>query len=95
MPQVFKGNEMIKVFSKAGCPHCDIAKAVLKRHGYKYEEIRIDEDEDAKEFVLGKGHRTVPQIYLDNKLLVEGGASGLKKLTTKQLAIRIREVNGN
>lgn len=86
---------MIKVYSKHGCPQCDLAKLLLTRHGYSYEEIRIDGDEDAMKFVLGEGHKTVPQIYLDKTLLVKGGASALKQMTTKQLAIRIREINGN
>lgn len=86
---------MIKVYSKHGCPHCDVAKLLLTSHGYTYEEVRIDEVQSAKEFVLSNGHKTVPQIYLGETLLVEGGAAGLKKMTTKQLAIKIREINGN
>ena len=86
---------MIKVYSKNGCPHCDVAKLLLTSHGYQYEEIRIDEDVEAKEFVLGKGHKTVPQIYLGETLLVEGGAAGLKQLTTKQIALRIRTIHGD
>lgn len=86
---------MIKVYSKAGCPQCDVAKAWLTQHGYTYEEVRIDEDDTAKEFLLGEGHRSVPQMYLDKQLLIEGGAPALKQMTTKQLALRIREVNGN
>jgi hypothetical protein len=29
--------------------------------------------------VLSKGHRTVPQIYQDGELLVEGGFQGLQR----------------
>jgi glutaredoxin 3 len=95
MPQVSKRKEMIKVFSKAGCPQCDIAKAVLSQHGYTYEEVRIDKDEAAKDFVLSEGHRSVPQIYVGSTLLVEGGVTALRAMTTKQIANRIREINGN
>ena len=86
---------MIKVYSKAGCPQCDVAKALLKQHGYTYEEVRIDEDDSARDFLLGEGHRSVPQLYVGEQLLIEGGAPALKQMTTKQLALRIREVNGN
>lgn len=86
---------MIKIFSKEGCPHCDIAKTILSQHGYTYEEVRIDVDAEAREFITGKGHKTVPQIYVGETLLVEGGAAGLKKMTTKQIALRIREIHGN
>lgn len=84
---------MIKVFSKEGCPYCDMAKALLKKHGYEYEEVRIDLDQSAKEFLVSKGHRTVPQLYVNETILVEGGYDGLSKLTTKQIALRIREIN--
>ena len=83
---------MIKVFSKEGCPQCDKAKAILTRHGYEYEEVRIDLDEDARNFLVNSGHRSVPQLYVDDTLLVEGGFEGLKDMTTKQIALRIREI---
>lgn len=83
---------MIKVFSKEGCPYCEDAKALLSRHGYEYEEVRIDLDEDARTFLVNAGHRTVPQLYVNETLLVEGGFDGLKDMTTKQIALRIREI---
>ena len=68
---------MITVYSKNNCPYCVQAKNLLTRKGINYTEIKIDENADAKEFVVGEGHRTVPQIYQDGKLLVEGGYQGL------------------
>jgi len=70
---------MITVYSKANCPFCDKAKGLLKLKGVAFEEIRIDQDTEAREFIMGEGHRTVPQIYQDGKLLVEGGFQGLSK----------------
>ena len=70
---------MITVYSRANCPFCDQAKNLLKLKGVDYTEIKIDETPEAREFVMGKGHRTVPQIYQDGKLLVEGGYAGLAK----------------
>jgi len=70
---------MITVYSKNHCPFCDQAKSLLKLKGIAFEEIKIDETPEAREFVLSEGHRTVPQIYQDGKLLVEGGFQGLKK----------------
>lgn len=70
---------MITVYSKQNCPYCVQAKKLLESKGIDYEEIRIDEDEDAKQFVLSQGHRSVPQIYKDGSLLVEGGFHGLAK----------------
>jgi glutaredoxin 3 len=70
---------VITVYSKNNCPYCVQAKNLLALKGVQYEEIKIDEDSEAREFVLGEGHRTVPQIYKDGKLLVEGGYQGLAK----------------
>jgi len=68
---------MIKVYSKTTCPFCDQAKQLLETYGFEYEAINIETDSAAREFVLGEGHRSVPQIYINNKLL-EGGFTGLK-----------------
>ena len=70
---------MITVYSKNNCPYCVQTKNLLTLKGIVFEEIRIDEDSDAREFVIGEGHRTVPQIYQDGKLLVEGGYTGLAR----------------
>jgi glutaredoxin len=70
---------MITVYSKNNCPFCDKAKGLLKLKGVAFEEIRIDQNSEAREFIVGEGHKTVPQIYQDGKLLVEGGFQGLSK----------------
>jgi len=73
---------MITVYSKNNCPFCVQAKNLLKLKGVEFEEVKIDENSEAREFVLTEGHRTVPQIYKDGKLLVEGGYQGLAKQPT-------------
>lgn len=70
---------MITVYSKSNCPFCVQAKNLLKLKGIDFQEVKIDEDTTAKEFVLSEGHRTVPQIYKDGRVLVEGGYQGLAK----------------
>jgi glutaredoxin 3 len=70
---------MITVYSKNNCPYCVQAKNLLTLKGIEYTEVKIDEVPEAREFVVGEGHRTVPQIYKDGKLLVEGGYQGLSK----------------
>ena len=76
---------MITVYSKNNCPFCTQAKNLLKSKHIAFEELKIDEDANAKEFILAAGHRTVPQIYQDGKLFVEGGYVGLSKLTEDQI----------
>ena len=70
---------MITVYSKNNCPFCVQAKSLLQLKGVDFEEVKIDESSEAREFIVGEGHRTVPQIYQDGNLLVEGGFQGLKK----------------
>jgi len=70
---------MITVYSKNNCPFCVQAKNLLKLKGLDYQEVKIDEDDTAKQFIVDEGHRTVPQIYQDGKLLVEGGYQGLSR----------------
>lgn len=76
---------MLTVYGKANCPFCDQAKALLKSKNIAFEEVRVDLDPAAKDFIVAEGHRTVPQIYKDGKVFVEGGFTGLRKLTEEQL----------
>lgn len=70
---------MITIYSKNNCPFCVKAKNLLTIKGVDFEEVKIDENPEARDFVLAEGHRSVPQIYRDGKLLVEGGFQGLEK----------------
>lgn len=80
---------MLTVYSKKHCPFCDRAKALLTNKGIAFEEIKIDEDAEAREFIMEQGHRTVPQIYHKGKLFVEGGFQGLSKLSTDEIHTRM------
>ena len=76
---------MLTVYSKNNCPFCVQAKNLLKLKNIAFEEINIEETPDARTFIVNEGHRTVPQIYKDGKLFVQGGFQGLSKLTEDQL----------
>lgn len=71
---------MLTVYSKSNCPFCDKAKYLLTQKGVEFNEVRVDLDQEARKFIMEAGHRTVPQIYQDDKLFVEGGYQGLVKL---------------
>ena len=77
---------MLTVYSKKNCPQCVHAKNFLQAKNVRFNEVKIDEDLSAREFVLSQGHRSVPQIYLDGKLFVENGFQGLSKLTESDLS---------
>lgn len=71
---------MITLYSKNNCGYCLQAKALLKNNDIPFEEVNIDTDDVAREFVINEGHRTMPQIYREGKLFVEGGFAGLSEL---------------
>ena len=64
---------MLTVYSKDNCPYCVQAKNLLTKRNIAFEEVRVDQNPEAKEFIIKEGHRTVPQIYHNGKLFVECG----------------------
>jgi glutaredoxin 3 len=66
------------VWSKYHCPYCDQAKALLTQKGIEFEEKKIGDGYTKEELLEAvPTARTVPQIFLDEKLV--GGFTELKK----------------
>lgn len=66
------------VWSKYHCPYCDQAKALLTQKGIEFEEKKIGDGYTKEELLEAvPTARTVPQIFLDGKLI--GGFTELKK----------------
>jgi glutaredoxin 3 len=84
---------MIKVYSKPNCPFCMKAKYHLEKLGVAYTEIDISQDTASRDWLVAKGHRTVPQLYIGEVLLVEGGYQGLEKLTVDDVMNRIHHIS--
>lgn len=80
---------MLTVYSKTHCPYCVHAVRYLTEHKIEFQEIKIDQDDRARQFITDRGHRTVPQIYHGDDLLVEGGWEGLSKLSPNDIHDRI------
>ena len=76
---------MLTVYSKTVCPYCVQAKNFLKSKNIKFVEINIEQDAEAREFITQKGLRTVPQIFMDGKIFVEGGWTGLSKMSAEEI----------
>ena len=83
---------MIKVYSKPLCGYCDMAKQWLTKHEIEFEEIRVDTNQEARQFLLDQGHKMIPQIYFNGKLLVEGGGQALVRMDPNQIKKLIGEV---
>ena len=66
------------MYSKNNCPNCVRAKSLLESRGVNYTEVNIETDPDARQMLLDKGLRSVPQIFHGYELL-PGGFDGLVK----------------
>lgn len=82
---------MITLYTKDHCPYCDGAKSLLKSWNEDFTEVDIME-EGVRDFLIGEGHKTMPQIYFEGKLLVEGGYTGLSKVSYEQLQEKKRVI---
>jgi len=80
---------MLTVYSKTVCPYCVQAKNYLKSKNIVFNEINIEKDQEARDFIMEQGHRTVPQIYFNGSLFVEGGWQGLSKMSAEQILEKI------
>ncbi len=69
---------MLTVYSKNNCPFCVQAKRLLESKNVPYEEINIEDQPEARQMLLDRGLRSVPQIF-NQQELVPGGFQGLSK----------------
>lgn len=70
------------VWSKYHCPYCDQAKALLQQKGIPFEEKKIGDGYTKEELLEAvPTARTVPQIFLDGKLI--GGFTELRQHLTE------------
>lgn len=60
----------IEIYTKATCPFCHRAKALLNSKGVSFQEIAIDGDAVKREEMIKRsGRTTVPQILLMHSTL--------------------------
>ena len=70
----------VEVYTTKICPYCVRAKSLLKSKGIPFEEIDVTDDPElrAKMTELSGGRRTVPEIFIDGKIV--GGYDELRAL---------------
>ncbi len=69
----------IVVYTKESCPYCVRAKQLLNAKGLKFEEINLEgKEQELADLKARTGWKTVPQIFIDDKLI--GGFSELAAL---------------
>ncbi len=54
------------IYTKAYCPYCVRAKALLGQKGVQFDEIKIDEQPELRPAMIERanGRTTVPQIFI-------------------------------
>ena len=67
----------VSLFTKVGCPFCARAKQALKERGIDYEEIVVGKDATMRSLRAATGATTVPQVFIDGKLI--GGSEALEQ----------------
>jgi glutaredoxin 3 len=70
----------IEIYTKAFCPYCWRAKALLEAKGIEYSEISVDYGGELREQMIQRanGRTTVPQIFIREHHV--GGCDDLHEL---------------
>lgn len=86
---------MIKVYTSHSCFYCTLAKNYLDNLEIEYETLNIQEDSDALDFFVKSGFRTVPQIFVNDTLLCQGGSDGLVQMSKRDIQDKYLEITGS
>ena len=66
----------VEIYSRSNCSYCDMAKTFFDSKGINYEVYSADDPDVFKEMLERNPQaRTVPQIFIDDKLI--GGYTDL------------------
>ena len=84
----------IDIYTKAYCPYCTHALALLKKKAVTFNEIKIDGDSAMRSAMIDRsqGSYTVPQIFIND--IHVGGCDELVALErSKQLDVLLENKN--
>jgi glutaredoxin len=70
-----------------------MAKALLKNNDIEFQEVNVEQDQEALSFVLEQGLRSMPQIFTNynGELFVAGGYTGLVELGVDGIRSKLNE----
>jgi glutaredoxin 3 len=73
----------VEIYTTSYCPFCIRAKSLLMRKGIAFEEIDVTDDDEMREKMieLSGGRRTVPEIFINGKIV--GGYDELSALDAR------------
>lgn len=73
----------VEIYTWSFCPFCTRAKKLLENKGVHYTEYNISGNDEERDKMTKRanGHRTVPQIFIDDQHI--GGCDELHELEDK------------
>lgn len=73
----------VEIYTKAFCPYCARALALLRDKGVEAEDIDITMDSAKRQEMIGRanGRTTVPQVFIDGQHI--GGSDDLAALDAR------------
>jgi len=75
----------IIVYSTPSCPYCNLAKDYLKEKGVEFEEKDVSVDRAAaREMVEKSGQMGVPQIAINDKVIVGFNRDAIEEELSKE-----------
>lgn len=75
----------LTVYSMMGCSQCVQAAAYLASKDIPHEVVKLEDSPESWELMKKDGRRSMPQIYLNGSLFVEGGFQGLSKMSKEDI----------
>ena len=69
---------MIKVYSKPNCMQCEMTKEFLKANNVKFEEMNVEENEEALEQIKASGLKRLPVVIVTKNNSFECAFSGFQ-----------------
>lgn len=61
----------VTIYTTPTCAYCKMAKRYFQEHKIEYKEIDVAHDEAAAEKMVAKtGHLGVPQIFVENEVVI-------------------------
>lgn len=69
---------MIKVYSKPKCVQCEMTKEFLKQRNVEFEEMNVEENEEALGQIKASGWRRLPVVIVTKNNSIEYAFSGFQ-----------------
>lgn len=73
---------MILIYSKKNCKFCDMAKKILINNKVQYQERKIEDNNEYRDYLLDQGFKSVPQIWNGTEHI--GGYQELQHFLSKE-----------